>query len=511
MGATYLTVGQVAQQLNISRWTLRRAAQRGDLRATGRTPGGWLQFAPAEVERYARRLAPPLPTVWQATVPAPAEVTPRRGDAAAVARPRVSPDPVANLGEADAREHSGDADLLPHAQAEYLAPRAQAEHLALVLRSLPCGLVAVDASGQITLINEAAMRLGGGAGASDAGPPPRSSTLHTRVSALLARALAGEPAPLADSAVLAAAADAPRMVRMRATALTDSAGAINGATALLFDDDERAAARAAAPRAYAAGQAHANRALARSNSELEKFASVASHDLQEPLRKIRTFGDRLTIVDGAALSPAGADYLARMQHAAARMQVLIDDLLAYARVSADPPRAVPVDLAATTRAVLADLETRIEQSGGRVEVGPLPTIEGDPLRLRQLLQNLISNALKFQRPEAPPVVTISATLLPSEDAAQAGPLGGAAPPAWLHLSVRDNGIGFEPKHATRIFEVFKRLHGRGAYEGTGIGLALCRQIAERHGGHISATGALGQGATVHVTLPLHHAHGGETP
>jgi signal transduction histidine kinase len=247
---------------------------------------------------------------------------------------------------------------------------------------------------------------------------------------------------------------------------------------------------------------------------LEQFASVASHDLQEPLRKIRTFGDRLTIVDGAALSPAGADYLARMQHAAVRMQVLIDDLLTYARVSADPPRAVPVDLAATTRAVLADLETRIEQSGGRVEVGALPTIEGDPLRLRQLLQNLISNALKFQRPEAPPVVTIAATLLPSEDAAQAGPDAGAAPPAWLHLSVRDNGIGFEPKHAERIFEVFKRLHGRGAYEGTGIGLALCRQIVARHGGHITATGALGQGATVHVTLPLHHAHhhahGGET-
>jgi len=396
-----------------------------------------------------------------------------------------------------------------------ISRRTQADHLALVLRSLPCGLVAVDASGQVTLINEAAVRLGAGSPATDAGPPPGSGTLHARVSALLARALAGEPAPLADSVVLAPDADAPRMVRMQATALTDSAGAISGATALLFTDTDRAGARAAAPSAYAAGQAQANRDLARSNSELEQFASVASHDLQEPLRKIRTFGDRLTTVDGTALSPAGADYLARMQHAAARMQVLIDDLLAYARVSADPPRAVPVDLAATTRAVLADLETRIEQSGGRVEVGPLPTIEGDPLRLRQLLQNLISNALKFRRPEAPPVVTIAATLLPSEDAAEAGPDAGAAPPAWLHLSVRDNGIGFEPKHATRIFEVFKRLHGRGAYEGTGIGLALCRQIAERHGGHITATGALGQGTTFRVTLPLHqphhHSHGGETP
>ncbi len=294
------------------------------------------------------------------------------------------------------------------------------------------------------------------------------------------------------------------MVRLQASALTDSAGVLIGAMALLLDD--QAGARAAAPGAYAAGQAHANRDLTRSNGELEQFAAVASHDLQEPLRKIRTFGDRLTRVDGAALSPAGADYLARMQHAAARMQALIDDLLAYARLSADPPCALPVDLAVTTRAVLADLETQIAQSGGRVEVGSLPTIEGDPLRLRQLLQNLISNALKFRRPETPPLVTIRATLLPAEDATEAGPAAGAAPPAWLHLSVRDNGIGFEPTHATRIFEVFKRLHGRSAYEGTGIGLALCRQIAERHGGHITATSALGEGATFRVTLPLHQPH-----
>ena len=304
------------------------------------------------------------------------------------------------------------------------------------------------------------------------------------------------------------------MVRIQATPLTDGAGAIVGATALLVD--ERAGARVAAPGAYAAGQAHANRALTRSNGELEQFAAVASHDLQEPLRKIRTFGDRLTCVDGTALSPAGADYLARMQHAAARMQVLIDDLLAYARLSADPPCALPVDLALITHAVLADLETQIVQSGGQVEVvGPLPTIEGDPLRLRQLLQNLISNALKFRRPETPPLVTIRAMLLPAEDATEAGPAAGAAPPAWLHLSVRDNGIGFEPTHATRIFAVFKRLHGRSAYEGTGIGLALCRQIAARHGGHITATSALGEGATFRVTLPLHqphdHAPGGETP
>ena len=504
MGATYLTVGQVARQLNISRWTLRRAAQRGDLVATGQTPGGWLQFAPADVDRFAQRLARPSPTTRHAAAPAEA---PRHGIAASVDHPRVAPGLVARPVEA------GRLDSPPDH-----TPRAQAEHLALALRGLPCGLIAVDASNQITLINDAAVRLGCGTDTTDARPHGGSGTLSACVSALLARALAGEPEPLADSAGWTPDEGAPRLVRMQATAVTDSVGAIVGATALLLDEDrglgEPGAGRVAASGASAVRQAQANRDLTRSNSELEQFAAVASHDLQEPRRKIRTFGDRLTTVDGAVLSPAGADYLARMQHAAARMQVLIDDLLAYARVSAGPPSAVPVDLAATMRAVLTDLETQIEQSGGRVAVGPLPTIEGDPLRLRQLLQNLLSNALKFQRPETPPVVTISARLRPSEDAADgadAGPAAGAAPPAWLHLSVRDNGIGFEPKHAERIFEVFKRLHGRGAYEGTGIGLALCRQIAARHGGHITATSAPGQGATVRVTLPLHHAHGGDTP
>ncbi len=133
-----------------------------------------------------------------------------------------------------------------------ISRRTQADHLALVLRSLPCGLVAVDASGQVTLINEAAVRLGAGSPDTAAGPPPGSDVLHAHVSALLARALAGEPAPLADSAVLAPDADAPRMVRMRATTLTDSAGAINGATALLFDDDERAGAPASAPHSHQA-------------------------------------------------------------------------------------------------------------------------------------------------------------------------------------------------------------------------------------------------------------------
>jgi signal transduction histidine kinase len=258
-------------------------------------------------------------------------------------------------------------------------------------------------------------------------------------------------------------------------------------------------------------QAQDNRELTRSNAGLEQFASVASHDLLEPLRKIQAFGDRLKSVDGATLSPAGSDYLERMQQAAARMRVLVNDLLAYARVAAEPRSVVPVDLAAATRAVLTDLEMQVAHTGGQVEVGPLPTIEGDPLRLRQLLQNLISNALKFRRPEVPSVVIVSAVLLPREDTEHAGPSADVSPLNWLRLTVEDNGIGFEQKYAERIFEGFKRLNGRSAYEGTGIGLALCRQIAEQHGGHITATSTPGQGATLRVTLPLRQTEGVSTP
>lgn len=486
MGVTYLRVGQVAHHLSISRWTLRRAVQRGDLVAMQRTPGGWLQFTSTEVDRYARRLVHPSPTARQAAVRY---------------RPPLAPGLVAHLRESDPEEDPPAPTL-----------HAPAAHLALMLEQLPCGLVVVDARGEITMINKAAVRFGCGGGAIDARLPASSSDPWVHVSALLVRALAGETRPLLDRALWAPDEGAPRrMVRIQVAAVKDHADAIVGATALLFDEDDSAGACTDAVDAGAATRGQTNRDLARSNRALEQFASVASHDLLEPLRKIRTFGDRLQAVDGAALSPNGADDLIRMQQAAARMQVLINDLLAYARVSSTPPSFVSVDLAALTRAVLTDLEVQIERSGGRVEVDPLPTIEGDPLRLRQLLQNLVSNALTFRRSDTPPVVALSAALRPSEEAEEANLDLGAAPPAWLHLSVRDNGIGFEPQHTERIFEVFKRLNGRSAYEGTGIGLALCRQIAERQGGHITATSTPGQGAAFLVTLPLHHSHGDETP
>ncbi|MFY0570922.1 ATP-binding protein [Archangium lansingense] len=228
--------------------------------------------------------------------------------------------------------------------------------------------------------------------------------------------------------------------------------------------------------------------LEQSNRELESFASVASHDLQEPLRKIQTFGERLKTTCSAALSPEGRDYLERMNSAAGRMRRLIDDLLSFSRISAKAPFFVRVDLTRIAREVLGDLETTIEQAGASVTLGELPTLEAEPMQMRQLLQNLVSNALKFRREDVEPSVSIQGTADLDEGRCE--------------LRVTDNGIGFDEKYLDRIFNVFQRLHGRGKYEGTGIGLAICRKIAERHGGSIGARSIPGQGATFIVTLPL---------
>lgn len=234
--------------------------------------------------------------------------------------------------------------------------------------------------------------------------------------------------------------------------------------------------------------------LARSNAELEQFAFVASHDLQEPLRKIQAFGDRLKGKIGGAIAPEAQEYLERMQNASARMRTLINDLLAFSRVIRRTEPFVSVDLAAVTRGVLGDLEVRIEKSGAKVEVGELPIIEADPMQMHQLLLNLISNALKFQPPAAQPVVKIRCRTFTALSGEQ-----------LCEITVEDNGIGFEEKYLEKMFAVFQRLHGRSEYEGTGVGLAVCRRITDRHHGTITAKSQAGQGATFIVTLPMHQS------
>ena len=244
---------------------------------------------------------------------------------------------------------------------------------------------------------------------------------------------------------------------------------------------------------------HANE-LARSNAELEQFASVASHDLQEPLRKILAFGDRLEQKSAASLDEEGLDYLRRMRSAAGRMQDLINGLLMYSRVSTRAQPFQRTDLSEVVKEVLTDLEARIEQVAARIQVDNLPVLDADPMQMRQLLQNLIGNALKFHRDDRPPVVKVRGALVSAQNAQE---IGYSPHEKLCRITVEDNGVGFDPRHADRIFAVFQRLHSRKDYEGTGVGLAICRKIAERHGGMISAKSHPGQGAKFSVVLPLH--------
>src|SRR5208283_883551 len=232
--------------------------------------------------------------------------------------------------------------------------------------------------------------------------------------------------------------------------------------------------------------------LERSNRELQDFAYVASHDLQEPLRKIVVFGERLKEKNAGKFGPESLDYLDRMQEAAARMQTLINDLLAFSRVITKAQPFTPVNLAEVAAAVVDDLKGRIELVKGRVEVGTLPVIEAEPLQMRQLLQNLIGNALKFRRPEEPPVVKVEAQIIPDPDTPEK---------KLCRLTVSDNGIGFEEKYVDRIFNVFQRLHTWNKYEGTGMGLAIVRKIALYHGGDITAKSKPGEGSTFILTVP----------
>jgi PAS domain S-box-containing protein len=235
--------------------------------------------------------------------------------------------------------------------------------------------------------------------------------------------------------------------------------------------------------------------LERSNKELQEFAFIASHDLSEPLRKVQTFGTFLMEGHARHLNEEGRDFLARMIGAAKRMSKMIDSLLAYSRIATRAEEFQRVDLTRVVQEVAGDLEFSIERSGGRVEVGELPEIEADLTQMHQLFQNLIGNAIKFHGRE-PPLVRIRA-----EPASPPEVGDGRQESSLCRIFVEDNGIGFDEVYLERIFTLFQRLHGRSEYEGTGIGLAICRKIVDRHGGNITARSSPGEGSTFIVTLP----------
>lgn len=243
----------------------------------------------------------------------------------------------------------------------------------------------------------------------------------------------------------------------------------------------------------------ANTLLSRSNDNLQQFAYVASHDLQEPLRKIQQFGDLLKTRYTEA-SDQELIYLDRMQSAAARMSVLIKDLLNYSRITTQRDTSSRVALSQIVDDVLIDLDLLREETEARVEIDPLPVVEGDAGQLGQLFQNLLSNALKFRRSDVIPHIQIKLGQVASDQLPPWVKPARAAQ-SYYKIDVVDNGIGFEEKYLDRIFQVFQRLHGKSEFSGTGIGLAICEKVAANHGGAITATSQLGQGATFSVYLP----------
>ncbi|MEP6514279.1 MAG: ATP-binding protein [Parafilimonas sp.] len=244
-----------------------------------------------------------------------------------------------------------------------------------------------------------------------------------------------------------------------------------------------------------------NLELERSNTELASFSYVASHDLQEPLRKIQTFSDRILDKEYENFSPAIKDYFQRIIAASKRMQNLISDLLNYSRTNTAEIVYAPTDLNIIVEEVKANLRELIEDSKAVFETSPLPTLNIVPLQFNQLFSNIIGNAIKYRKPGIHPLIKITAEIVPvSEIKVGAGFLNDK----YWRIGVTDNGIGFEQEYAEKIFELFQRLHGKAEYEGTGIGLAICKKIIQNHRGFIKAVGQPGIGSTFNIYLPLNN-------
>ena len=291
--------------------------------------------------------------------------------------------------------------------------------------------------------------------------------------------LAGKTGEYRADYLIATKTGTPKWLRDHSFPWFDDLGKLVGAVGILSDVTGYKRAEALVRQRTAE--------LQRSNQALQDFAFIASHDMKEPLRKVISFGNMLRQKYNDSLEQTGNDYLNRMLDAAERMHSLLTGLLEYSRVTTNPEPFREVDVYAIIQEVLSDLEITIKKTGAEVKVGELPSIQADPTQIWQLFQNLIGNALKFHKEGGRPVVDLFSTTTDNET---------------LQIYVKDNGIGFEEQYLDRIFAPFKRLHGRSSqYEGTGIGLAICKKIVERHGGSITAKSTPGHGATFIITLP----------
>ena len=302
----------------------------------------------------------------------------------------------------------------------------------------------------------------------------------TRVARGVARAL---DRVVADSAAMGRAESSPvAEIGLRETDVVRSALRSNASRLAARENELRTLNETLEARV-----ATRTRELAEVNRELDNFARIASHDLKEPLRLMTAYAQILRTEYRDKLDETGRMYLERIEAAAERQRALVGDILSYSRDTTPGNTAIPVDLNKMVAEVVADLEVRIKETGGSVISNTLAVAPGDPIQIHQLLLNLIANALKFHRQGVPPIVKISTEV----------EKGG------VKLTVEDNGIGFDLKYSDRIFSPFERLHSGKAYEGTGMGLAIVRRIAERHAGTVKAWSSIGQGSRFEVWLPAH--------
>jgi PAS domain S-box-containing protein len=282
------------------------------------------------------------------------------------------------------------------------------------------------------------------------------------------------------------------------TALHDDSGNVTGFSKVTRDLTERKEAEEALKQ-NSLELEKKNRELDAMNQELASFAYVSSHDLQEPLRKIQTFATRIVETEEQALSAKAKDYFGRMQNAALRMQKLIEDLLTYSRTNTSEKKFEEVNLNGLVNEVKADLKEIIDSKHARISVATLPTLPVIKFQFAQLITNIFTNALKFAKADVAPDIKVNYRKVNGDTLHEENV---NPKKQYHHLSITDNGIGFEPEHKHKIFEVFQRLHGRSEYSGTGIGLAICKKIVDNHAGIISADSEPEKGATFNIYIPV---------
>lgn len=381
------------------------------------------------------------------------------------------------------RRHIAESALaLKHSQVELLN---QNRIFKSIFDTMAEGVIVADVRGAVLLWNPAAERIFGG-GPCDASPAawpeayhvflPDRETLCPADQFPLARAIRGESAGPIKLFLRNESVPKGIWISINAGPLQDDRGTVQGGIAVIRDISEQERAREV--------MAQQQQELERSNRDLEQFAYASSHDLQEPLRAVSGYCQLLARRYASQLEPKAAEYIAEAVDGARRMQALIEGLLAYSRVGRHGNPIVATDSQAAFDQALANLEAAIAECDAVITHGPLPIVPADGVQLVQLFQNLIGNAVKYRGDRQPEVHV--AALRREKD--------------WL-FSVRDNGIGIEPKYTNRIFVIFQRLHTRSEYPGTGIGLSLCKRIVEHHGGHIWVESEPGVGSTFFFTLP----------